>query len=69
MVCEFLIFKIFKYKSFCLGTIGPPATVPNGNIINIEENHANSIEEPLPAGWEMRFDTFGRRYYVDHNTR
>ncbi|XP_052865035.1 E3 ubiquitin-protein ligase Su(dx) [Anopheles cruzii] len=26
-------------------------------------------DEPLPAGWEMRVDKFGRRYYVDHNTR
>ncbi|XP_063229832.1 E3 ubiquitin-protein ligase Su(dx) [Bacillus rossius redtenbacheri] len=26
-------------------------------------------EEPLPPGWEMRFDVYGRRYYVDHNTR
>jgi hypothetical protein len=26
-------------------------------------------EEPLPPGWEMRFDQYGRRYYVDHNTR
>ncbi|XP_055639168.1 E3 ubiquitin-protein ligase Su(dx) [Toxorhynchites rutilus septentrionalis] len=25
--------------------------------------------EPLPAGWEMRVDKYGRRYYVDHNTR
>ncbi|XP_025424061.1 E3 ubiquitin-protein ligase Su(dx) isoform X2 [Sipha flava] len=27
------------------------------------------IDEPLPAGWEMRFDAFGRQYYVDHNTK
>ena len=26
-------------------------------------------EEPLPPGWEMRFDQYGRRYYVDHNNR
>lgn len=26
-------------------------------------------DEPLPPGWEMRLDTYGRRYYVDHNTR
>lgn len=29
----------------------------------------NAAEEPLPAGWEMRYDVYGRRYYVDHNTR
>lgn len=26
-------------------------------------------EESLPHGWEMRSDTYGRRYYVDHNTK
>ena len=26
-------------------------------------------DEPLPAGWEKRTDPYGRRYYVDHNTR
>jgi atrophin-1 interacting protein 5 (WW domain-containing E3 ubiquitin protein ligase 1) len=26
-------------------------------------------EEPLPPGWEMRYDPYGRRYYVDHNNR
>ncbi|CAG0917564.1 unnamed protein product [Notodromas monacha] len=25
--------------------------------------------EPLPPGWEMRYDRLGRRYYVDHNTK
>jgi NEDD4-like E3 ubiquitin-protein ligase WWP1 len=28
-----------------------------------------SDNEVLPAGWEMRLDPYGRRYYVDHNTR
>ncbi|CAD0196215.1 unnamed protein product [Chrysodeixis includens] len=31
--------------------------------------YGNNAEEPLPAGWEMRYDVYGRRYYVDHNTR
>ncbi|XP_039764589.1 E3 ubiquitin-protein ligase Su(dx) [Pararge aegeria] len=30
---------------------------------------APATEEPLPPGWEMRYDVYGRRYYVDHNTR
>lgn len=30
---------------------------------------ATGDDEPLPEGWETRFDQFGRRYYVDHNTR
>ncbi|XP_003744931.1 E3 ubiquitin-protein ligase Su(dx) [Galendromus occidentalis] len=25
--------------------------------------------EELPLGWEVRFDQFNRKYYVDHNTR
>ncbi|XP_015108963.1 E3 ubiquitin-protein ligase Su(dx) [Diachasma alloeum] len=29
----------------------------------------NGQEEPLPPGWDMRYDVYGRRYYVDHNTR
>ncbi|XP_058061832.1 E3 ubiquitin-protein ligase Su(dx) [Anopheles bellator] len=35
-----------------------------------QQQQQNAIDdEPLPAGWEMRVDKFGRRYYVDHNTR
>ncbi|CAG0889611.1 unnamed protein product [Darwinula stevensoni] len=30
---------------------------------------ANPDAEPLPQGWEMRYDQYGRRYYVDHNTK
>ena len=26
-------------------------------------------EEPLIPGWEMRYDQYGRRYYVYHNNR
>lgn len=52
-----------------LGTIGPPASLPNGNAVQPESEATNGEEEALPPGWEMRFDTFGRRYYVDHNTR
>ncbi|KAJ8966678.1 hypothetical protein NQ317_004660 [Molorchus minor] len=49
------------------GSIGPPATVPTTLNSELEENRTDN--EPLPPGWEMRFDTYGRRYYVDHNTR
>ena len=27
------------------------------------------MEEPLPEGWELRFDQYGRKYYVDHTTK
>lgn len=49
------------------GSIGPPATVPNGAVPAEQDEFRQ--DEPLPPGWEMRFDTYGRRYYVDHNTR
>ncbi|CAH1974705.1 unnamed protein product [Acanthoscelides obtectus] len=55
--------------SIANGNIGPPATVPNGNIAQSETEETRADLEPLPPGWEMRFDTYGRRYYVDHNTR
>lgn len=51
------------------GCIGPPVTVPNGNVVHNETEETRTDGEPLPPGWEMRFDTYGRRYYVDHNTR
>lgn len=58
-------------KSFYTsGTIGPPATVPNGNAIQQDDEELrNGTDEPLPLGWETRYDALGRRYYVDHNTR
>lgn len=30
---------------------------------------ASTDEEQLPPGWEVRYDQFNRKYYVDHNTR
>ncbi|UYV63318.1 WWP1 [Cordylochernes scorpioides] len=34
---------------------------------NSGQHHADN--SPLPMGWEIRYDQFGRRYYADHNTR
>lgn len=34
-----------------------------------QRSNMTQIEEPLPHGWEIRFDTYGRKYYVDHNTK
>lgn len=61
---------------------GPPIALPEGaagpSHADVEvqgpptgaaTHAANATEEPLPAGWEMRYDVYGRRYYVDHNTR
>ncbi|CAJ0962896.1 unnamed protein product, partial [Mesorhabditis belari] len=37
-------------------------------IIPSQQAPANP-EDQLPDGWEMRFDQFGRKYYVDHTTK
>lgn len=39
------------------------------SIILAEVEPTNHSEEPLPPGWEVRYDIYRRRYYVDHNTR
>ncbi|KAK0083844.1 hypothetical protein PV326_006492 [Microctonus aethiopoides] len=46
---------------------GPPASDLRETSLPDVEN--NVPEEPLPPGWDMRYDVYGRRYYVDHNTR
>ncbi|XP_076247280.1 suppressor of deltex [Calliopsis andreniformis] len=55
---------------------GQTAVIPSqstsqagSSIILAEIEPTNHSEDPLPPGWEMRYDTYGRRYYVDHNTR
>lgn len=51
------------------GAVAPtPALGPVGNEAAAQPNSSTS-EETLPAGWEMRYDVYGRRYYVDHNSR
>lgn len=46
------------------GTVLP---VSNGTDPQMQTQPAE--DELLPAGWEIRLDQYGRRYYVDHNTR
>jgi len=45
----------------------PPVGAPSGPAPAPTPNQIQ--DEPLPPGWEMRYDPFGRRYYVDHNNR
>ena len=45
--------------------VAPPAQPPPPQ----QQQQQPSEEEPLPAGWEIRYDSFGRKYYVDHNSR
>ncbi|CAG2169848.1 unnamed protein product, partial [Oppiella nova] len=40
----------------------PPASQPAAAAPAVDE-------EPLPTGWEIRYDSFSRKYYVDHNSR
>ncbi|CRL01599.1 CLUMA_CG014414, isoform A [Clunio marinus] len=51
--------------------IEPPATTVSttGNEVANGEMNGDGDDELLPAGWERRTDPYGRRYYVDHNTR
>ncbi|OTF81042.1 NEDD4-like protein E3 ubiquitin-protein ligase WWP1-like protein [Euroglyphus maynei] len=44
-------------------------TANNGQQQSNQRSNMSQVEEPLPHGWEIRFDTFGRKYYVDHNTK
>ncbi|XP_050717007.1 E3 ubiquitin-protein ligase Su(dx)-like isoform X3 [Eriocheir sinensis] len=48
---------------------GAPAAAGGSNSTSQSNSSATTQEEPLPHGWEMRYDQFGRRYYVDHTTR
>ncbi|XP_013104140.1 E3 ubiquitin-protein ligase Su(dx) [Stomoxys calcitrans] len=43
--------------------------LPVSNATDQQLQAAQADDEPLPAGWEIRYDQYGRRYYVDHNTR
>lgn len=46
-------------------------TVPQGQLVQTNGDIARNDDddEELPSGWERRIDPYGRRYYVDHNTR
>jgi len=33
------------------------------------QTQPKTAQPPLPPGWEMRFESNGRAYYVDHNTK
>ncbi|XP_058452659.1 E3 ubiquitin-protein ligase Su(dx) [Malaya genurostris] len=58
------------------GGVAAGAMVPIGGSLTDQQMMLQAAaqqhqvdDEPLPAGWEMRVDKYGRRYYVDHNTR
>lgn len=46
------------------GSTGPPPGQPASagpSGVPGENENSNQPEEPLPAGWEMRYDVYGRR--------
>lgn len=50
----------------------PPPQAPQQGQVTIPANGEamhDEDDEELPQGWERRVDPYGRRYYVDHNTR
>lgn len=47
----------------------PAASGPAGAPPAAAAAAASTDEEQLPPGWEVRYDQFNRKYYVDHNTR
>lgn len=47
---------------------GNPAPVAKNNDQQLVSQQS-SDNDPLPPRWEVRHDPYGRRYYVDHNTR
>jgi len=56
------------------GVSGPPMEQPGVGLPVSQSTDPQlqtqpTDDEPLPAGWEIRLDQYGRRYYVDHNTR
>ncbi|GMT28047.1 hypothetical protein PFISCL1PPCAC_19344, partial [Pristionchus fissidentatus] len=47
-----------------------PSAKPNRDtMMTAQQQAAVAAEEPLPDGWELRFDQYGRKYYVDHTTK
>uniref|UniRef100_A0A914C5D6 E3 ubiquitin-protein ligase n=1 Tax=Acrobeloides nanus TaxID=290746 RepID=A0A914C5D6_9BILA len=48
---------------------GAPKPSSRDTIIPPSQGITNPHDEPLPEGWEMRHDPYGRTYYVDHNTK
>lgn len=47
----------------------PSQSAQSGSSIVPGEVDPTNSEEPLPAGWEMRYDIYGRRlYYLKNNT-
>lgn len=52
------------------GSGAPHYTRGNGGaVVSVGTGGSSAPEGPLPPGWEVRFDQYGRRYYVDHTTK
>ena len=60
-------------SSSALTTRPPSSAAPTAAAASAaptdQSSAGNAGGEPLPPGWEVRYDALGRRYYVDHSTR
>jgi len=50
-------------------SIGSVPTTPQTNSSVNQVNPLPVIQQPLPQGWEMRTDKYGRAYYLNHILR
>ncbi|PAV62280.1 hypothetical protein WR25_14773 [Diploscapter pachys] len=44
-------------------------TVTTATVSTGQTGSSSATDERLPEGWELRFDQYGRKYYVDHTTK
>uniref|UniRef100_A0A183FJ62 E3 ubiquitin-protein ligase n=1 Tax=Heligmosomoides polygyrus TaxID=6339 RepID=A0A183FJ62_HELPZ len=51
------------------GAMARRTSVKNRDTIAQSQPQPATAEERLPDGWEMRYDQYGRKYYVDHTTK
>lgn len=38
-------------------------------LVFMADSGEDIVEESLPAGWEMAFDSDGKVFFIDHNTK
>lgn len=59
-----------KTRDTILASSQPPsAAAPGASSSSDAAAASTNDEEPLPAGWEMRHDPYGRPYWCDHTTK
>ncbi|KIH62644.1 HECT-domain protein [Ancylostoma duodenale] len=51
------------------GVMARRSSVKNRDTIAQTQQQPSAEDQRLPDGWEMRYDQYGRKYYVDHTTK